>query len=76
MDCFLLHSNIFLDARASPSSVIHPEPEKFERGLEGRLVRDPHGHVEIVQEDDELLAAEGAELVLGPLFHCLFYRRL
>lgn len=39
-------------------------------------MRNAHWHVEVVQEDDELLAAEGAEFVLRTFFHGLLYRGL
>lgn len=54
-----------------PPPVVHPEPKQLERWLEGRLVRNPHGHVEVIEEDDKLLAAQGSELILRPLLHRL-----
>lgn len=39
-------------------------------------MRYAHWHVEVVQEDDELLAPEGAEFILRTLFHGLLYRGL
>ena len=57
----------------SPAPVVHPEPEKLQRRLEGRFVRYPHGHVEVVDEEHELLPSERAELVLRALFHGLLH---
>lgn len=61
------------NAQALPAPVVHPESQELERGLERRLVRYAHGHVEVVQEDDELLAAEGPEFVLRTFLHGLLY---
>ena len=48
-----------------PAAVVEPLAQQLERRLraEGVLLR----HVEVIHEADELLAADGAHLVLGPL---------
>lgn len=60
----------------SPPPVVHPEPEKLKGRLERRLLGCTHGHVEVVQEHDELPAPDRTKLVFGALLHHLFDGRL
>lgn len=47
-----------------PSPVVHPESKELQGRLERRFVGYPHGHVEVIEEDHQLLAAERTKLVL------------